>query len=57
MERPQDDSLPTLMADVETLKRELDQMYQNVKATCGERLEQAPAAAGVGMVIKGSDVR
>ena len=53
MERPQNDSLPTLMADVETLKRELEQMYQDVKATCGERREQATAASGVGMVIKG----
>jgi hypothetical protein len=53
MERPQDDSLPTLKADVETLKRELEQMYQKVKATCGERREQVPAACGVGMVIKG----
>ena len=54
MERPQDDSLPTHMADVDTLKRELEQMYQNVKATtCGERREQATATSGVGMVIKG----
>ena len=53
MERPQDGSLPTLQADVETLKRELEQMYQNVKATCGERREQATAPSGVGMVIKG----
>ena len=53
MERPQDESLPTLMADVDTLKRELEQMYQAVKATCGERREQATATSGVGMVIKG----
>ena len=53
MERPQNDCLPTLKADVDTLKRELDLMYQNVKASCGERREQAPTASGVGMVIKG----
>ena len=53
MERPQHDSLPTLQADVETLKRELEQMYQNVKATCGERREQATSTSSVGMVIKG----
>ena len=53
MERPQDDCLPTLKADVDTLKRELEQMYQNVKVSCGERREQAPTASGVGMVIKG----
>ena len=53
MERPQDGCLPTLKTDVETLKRELEQMYQDVKATCGERREQAPAASRAGMVIKG----
>ena len=53
MERLQDDCLPTLKADVDTLKRELEQMYQNVKSTCGERREQAPTASGVGMVIRG----
>ena len=53
MERPQDDCLPTLQADVATLKQELERMYQNVKATSAERREQAPAASAVGMVIKG----
>jgi len=53
MERPQDGCLPTLKADVETLKRELEQMYQTVKATCEDRREQAPAASAVGMLIKG----
>ena len=53
MERPQGDSLPTLQADVDTLKRELEQMYQNVKAKCGERREQTPVASGVDLVIKG----
>ena len=36
-----------------TAKRELEQMYQNVKASCGERREQAPTASGVGMVNRG----
>lgn len=53
MERPQDDGLPMLKADVDTLRRELQQMYQNVKSTCGERREQASTSSGVGMVIKG----
>jgi hypothetical protein len=53
MERPQHDRLPTLKADVDTLRRELEQMYRNVKATCGERREQATTTSGAGMVIKG----
>ncbi len=53
MERPQAGCLPTLKADVETLKRELEQMYQAVKTHCGERREQAPAPSAAGMVIKG----
>jgi hypothetical protein len=53
MERPQDGCLPTLKTDVETLQRELEQMYQNVKATCAERRDQALVASAVGMVIKG----
>ena len=53
MERPRDDSLPMRKADVDTLKRELEQMYQNAKAICGERREHAAATSGVGMVIKG----
>ena len=53
MERPQDDGLRMLKADVDTLKRELERMYQSVKATSAERREQAPAASAAGMVIKG----
>lgn len=53
MERTPEACLPTLKADVETLQRELEQMYQHVKATCGERREQATASVAVGMVIKG----
>jgi hypothetical protein len=53
MQRPQDDHLPTLQADVESLKRQLEQMYQTVKATCGECREQTPASSAGGMVIKG----
>jgi hypothetical protein len=53
MERPQDGGLPTLQADLETLKRELEQMYQSVVARCGERREQTAVSSAVGMVIKG----
>jgi len=56
MERPQHDSLPTLKADVDTLKRELKQMYQDVKTTCGERREQAPwAPACLGQNVLGGN--
>ena len=53
MERPQAGCLPTLEADVEKVKRELEQMYQAVKTNCGERQEPAPASLAGGMVIKG----
>ena len=53
MERMQDGCLPKLKADVASLKRELEQVYQTVKATCGERREQTAPALSVGMVIRG----
>jgi hypothetical protein len=52
MERTPDDYLPRLKADVDSLKRELERVYQSVKATCGERREQTPALS-VAMVIRG----
>ena len=52
MERMRDDHLPRLKADVDSLKRELEHVYQTVKATCGERREQTPALS-VAMVIRG----
>ena len=53
MDRPHDRCLPKLNADVDTLKRELEQVYQTVKSTDGKRREQTASASGVGMVIKG----
>jgi len=53
MERLRDGCLPKLNADVDTLKRELEQVFQAVKSTCGERREQPPQALSAGMVIKG----
>ena len=53
MERLQDGCSPTLKADVDTLKRELEQVFQAVKPTGGERREQTTPALSVGMVIKG----
>jgi hypothetical protein len=52
MERTRNDGLPRRKADVDSLKKELEQVYQTVKATCGERREQTPALS-VEMVIKG----
>lgn len=43
-----------LKADVDSLKKELERVYQNVKATRGERREpMTPALSAVGMVIRG----
>lgn len=53
MERMRDDYLPRLKADVDSLKRELERVFQTVKATCGERREQTTPALSVGMVIRG----
>jgi hypothetical protein len=52
MERMQDDCRPRLKADVASLKRELERVFQSVKATCAERREQPPALS-VAMVIRG----
>jgi len=53
MERMRDDYLPRLKADVDSLKRELERVFQTVKTTYGERREQATPALSVGMVIRG----
>lgn len=53
MERPQDGCRPALKATLETLRRELEQLYQNVKSTCGERREQAPVASAASILIRG----
>jgi hypothetical protein len=52
MERMQDDHLPVRKADVNTLKRELERVYQTVKSTYGDQREQKPALFK-GMVIQG----
>lgn len=53
MDRMRDDHLPRLKADVDSLKRELERVFQTVKATSGERREQATPALPVGIVIRG----
>jgi hypothetical protein len=53
MERQSHDGLPTLVADTETLRRQLEELHASVKAKSAERTEQAAHASGVGMVIKG----
>jgi peptidoglycan hydrolase CwlO-like protein len=53
MERPQDQVLPTLTANVKNLQRELQDLHHSVKSTGGEHQDQAAASAAGGMVIKG----
>jgi hypothetical protein len=53
MERMQNDHLPMRKADVDTLKRDLEQVYRTVKTTGGDRREQTAAAPFRGMVITG----
>lgn len=53
MDRMRDDGQPRLKADVDSLKRELEHVYQTVKSTVGERREQTAPALSVGMVIRG----
>lgn len=54
MEAIQDREPPRLKADVDSLKRELERVYQNVQATRSERRETVtPALSAVGMVIRG----
>jgi hypothetical protein len=53
MERPRHDDLPSLIADTKNLRRQLEQLHANVKATVTERPQRANRADAVGMVIKG----
>ena len=53
MERLRDGCLPKLNADVDMLKRELEQVFQAKKSACGERCEQTTPALSAAMVIKG----
>jgi len=53
MERQSHDGLPTLVADTETLRKQLEELHASVKAKNAEGREGAGQAAAVGMVIKG----
>jgi len=54
MEAMRNGEQPLLKADVNSLKSELERVYQNVKATRVERREpMTPAFSPVGMVIRG----
>jgi hypothetical protein len=53
MERPQDQVLPTLTANIQRLQRELQDLHHLAKSTDGERQDQADTSTGGGMVIKG----
>ena len=47
------DGLPTIVADMESLRQQLRELHASVKAKVGERREQADQSVGVGMVVKG----
>ena len=47
------DGLPTIVADMESLRHQLRELHASVKAKVGERREQADQPVGIGMVIKG----
>ena len=53
MERKSLDGLPTIVADMESLRQQLRELHAAVKAQSAERQEQADQPAGVGMVIRG----
>lgn len=54
MDAIQDRDQPRLKADVDSLKRELERVYQTVQATRRERREpMTPALSAVAMVIRG----
>lgn len=46
------DGLPTIIADMESLRQQLRELHASVKAQSVQRQEQAQTA-GVGMVIRG----
>lgn len=53
MERPSHDDLPRLIADTKNLRRQLEELHANVKASGDVRPQQANRADTVGLVIKG----
>ena len=53
MDRKSPDGLPTIVADMESLRQQLRELHAAVKAQNAQRQEQADQSVGVGMVIKG----
>jgi hypothetical protein len=53
MEREDQDALPTLIADTESLWRQLRELHASIKAKSLERREQADQASGAGMMVRG----
>ena len=53
MDRKSPDGLPTIVADMESLRQQLRELHASVKAKVGERREQADQSVCVGMVVKG----
>jgi hypothetical protein len=53
MEVPQDQTLPTLSADVKNLQRALEDLYRSEKSTGGQRHDQPATSSAGGIVIKG----
>lgn len=53
MERKSPDGLPTVVADMESLRQQLRELHASVKAKVGERREKADQPVAIGMVIKG----
>jgi hypothetical protein len=54
MERPQDRDLPTLTANTERLRRQLEQLHASVKDSGADRPKQDDQAESLGMVIRGT---
>ena len=52
MERKSPDGLPTIVADMESLRHQLRELHAAVKAQNAQRQDQ-DQTAGVGMVIRG----
>ena len=53
MERKSLDGLPTIVADMESLRQQLRELHASVKAQSVQRQDQADQTAGAGMVIRG----
>jgi hypothetical protein len=53
MERKSPDGLPTIVADMESLRQQLRELRAAVKAQNAQRQDQGNQTAGVGMVIRG----